>query len=115
MKKLELYKLVKQSLKEVLQEPKPTKKEGPLPMSPMEKLKWTQNPLIKEHFKSRKKKQKLIKEQQTGGSGMSLTCQGYTTYGNLELFTGNCGNGGQNITSEQIDDEFFCCSSRISS
>ena len=64
MKKSELYKLVKQSLKEVIQEPKPVSNptkskitEGPIrPQSPNEQAKWLKLPEIQEKLKKAKLK-----------------------------------------------------------
>ena len=112
MKKSELYKLVKQSLKEVIQEQtpvatKPTK-------STIVKEEWRPVPRPNIVTPIKKPKPTLKKLNEIFPSSFSALnfdeCDDFVQYPDLEIFSGDCGSGGGSI-SNSIDDAWICCSS----
>ena len=107
MKKTELFKLVKQSLKEVVNEQTELKEQSIINKARYDHLRKTPPSILQERKKQKGKKLLMEFPMGSGATG----CGTPVNYGNLELFTGNCGDGGSNFVSEVINDGFICCSS----
>ena len=109
MKKTELFKLVKQSLKEVVNEQikgeaqRLTNKNRYNQLKTLPKL----TPTLKES-KEALKNRKLLTEMPMS-SGADSCPSGGTDYGFLRVYSGDCGASG--VTYEDFNDGFICCSS----